>query len=616
MTIFISDKNEQEINNKAKNKKEDCSIKKILLNFLNRLVVLLAGNEESNSIRENFIKEILIEIPELSTSKFLVNIIEEIFGDLEIDIGLLEKFNNVSGDTRCETKQDQEKVNKSCLEALKKNDSRLNLNNLNNFRIRNFNLPQNIPNITHGSKRRTSFDMSENSLDKQKEKEEKNNYTIDKYFKPIINNTKLSYSNSNIYERKNDRNVLTIGNSCLMNSNIEISSNILKNSKDYNNSFKEFDSFKTKTSRTSVKSIYSEDLDGMSLNSNSKKNSSLMLDIQTQNSNLFNTEYSKISYESNLKRININTSVSTPSRGYRLSYPQNFSAKSNNISQNSMAISQFSSHAVNSAKPIINKYYTPHSNSVSEFHTNNNKSFSQSNLQPLNSILFSNRNRKMENYSLIAAKTSNVKHSRNNSEADIKSILTNDNCDNKVKKVKVTIIQKLLEKCGRNSNGKSSEKNKYKKTSGDKDRKKLKSIIDGSFYNQQTFLIKSPDVFKKKVSDKNLEKTRDSTEKVAEKTRQNQETPISENKLLNNKRHSDRKEERRLTRAVAKKEEFQAKKVNTRSAEKSITDDEVLAYQTPIKINQVIPINNLKTSPGVTTRKNLINLFQQIDKSA
>jgi hypothetical protein len=532
---------------------------------------------------------------------------------LEIDLDLLEKFNSVSKDSRSEIIPNRERGNKSWLDALKKNDSYANINNLNNFPLRNFNLQHNMQSITQGSRRRTSFDMSENSLDKHKE--EKNNHTIDKYFKPINNNTKLSYSNLNLCERKNEKSGITMGNSGLMNLKRENSTNILKSSKDYPNSFKEFENFKTITSRTSVRSVYSEDLDRMSINSNSKKNSSLMLDIATQNSNLLNTEYSKISYESNLKRININTSVSTPCHGYPLSNPQIFSAKSNNFSLNSLGISQFSSNAVNNLKPINNNYHTPHSNCVSEYQTNK-KSQSQSNPLPLNSTLFKNRNRKMENYSLIAAKIISNITSRKNSECNLKTNQTNDNSNKKSKKGKVMFIQKLFEKCGRNSNGKSSEKNKHKKNSGDKDRKKLKSIIEGSFYNQQTFLIKSPDAVEKKISDKNLEKTRDSTEKVTEKTRQNQETPISENKLLNNKRHSDRKEERRLTRAVAKKEEFQAKRVTTRSAEKSITDDEVLAYQTPIKINQVIPINNMKTSPGVTTRKNLLNLFQQIDKSA
>jgi hypothetical protein len=169
-----------------------------------------------------------------------------------------------------------------------------------------------------------------------------------------------------------------------------------------------------------------------------------------------------------------------------------------------------------------------------------------------------------------------------------------------------------LEKYGKNSNGKSSEKNKVKKN----DRKKLKSILDGSFYNKQNYLIKSPDAVEKKLSDVNFEKTRDSTEKNKENTRHNDDTPISDNKLLNSKRHSERMEERRLTRAVAKKEEFQVKRATTRSAEKSVTDDEVLVYQTPIKTNQVISLGSLKTSPGITTRKNLYNLFQQIDKSA
>ena len=86
--------------------------------------------------------------------------------------------------------------------------------------------------------------------------------------------------------------------------------------------------------------------------------------------------------------------------------------------------------------------------------------------------------------------------------------------------------------------------------------------------------------------------------------------------MLNNKRQPDKTEiERRMTRAYVKREELQNKRGILKSSEKSITDDEVLAYQTPIKNNGIISLDNLKESPSITTRKNLINLFQQIGKS-
>ena len=158
--IFLTDKNEQEL---LKNKKEDSSIKKILLNSFNCMEFLLAKDDQGSAIKENFIKDIFLKIPELDTCKFLIDTIEEIFRDLEIDMGLLAKFTNISGENRGVIKLDKEKErgNKYWFETLKNNNSHLNLNNLSNFPLLNFNYRQNMPSLTHGSKRKASYDKSE-----------------------------------------------------------------------------------------------------------------------------------------------------------------------------------------------------------------------------------------------------------------------------------------------------------------------------------------------------------------------------------------------------------------------------------------------------------------------
>ncbi len=605
--IFLTDIKEQEQALRRSKKSEENFFKKFLLNNFQHMGILSVEIDEDSSLIENFIKDVLLEIPGLETCKVFIGILEEIFKDLEIDMNLLKKFKN-----------EEISVNfkKGFFDIFRKGSGLINQNFSNSEKPI--------------SRRKTSYDRSEASLDRFHNSEEKNNLTIDFFFKPI--DKKLSFND--FFEKKKDKqkdidnkeNLTPNFNSNNFNSSIinkirdnsnSIHTNTINNNK--SNSIRDYENFKT---INSAKSFYSEDLESC-MNSNSKK--TLIHENCTQNSNNFYTENSKLSHESNLRKININYSMSTPC--YRnnsgINKPYVSSGKSTNFSQKSFAVSQFSINPrLPSRKSVINKFTTPNesSNHISDFSNNNsqtNISFFNSSRSKLNSGSGIN--------SLLAANIKCLAKTRKGSETNIKSHRYSSSSKKKNKN-HVIFVQKFFEKFGRNSANKSIEKNRVKRTPNEK---KLKNAVMTNFYGRQNYLIKSPDAIERKISGKKLQNTldtRESTDKEKGKlfilNEENKNlinsniTNLDNNKMLNNKRQPDKTDiERRMTRAYVKREELQNKRGILKSSEKSITDDEVLAYQTPIKNNGIISLDNLKESPSITTRKNLINLFQQIGKS-
>jgi hypothetical protein len=181
-------------------------------------------------------------------------------------------------------------------------------------------------------------------------------------------------------------------------------------------------------------------------------------------------------------------------------------------------------------------------------------------------------------------------------------------------KEKVQLIQKLFEKIPK-SNSKLSESKKDRK-------KSLKNAINKKFYKNQEASDEKIDqeiVANIPLQNENISSnivTEQDTSLLGQK-RQSDNKPSKSNK--GSKTKNPTKDSKSKTgpkiRAESKRNICSTSCISStekRERKASFTDDEILVYATPIKTQNPVPINK---SPGVTTRKNLYNLFQQIDKS-
>jgi hypothetical protein len=133
------------------------------------------------------------------------------------------------------------------------------------------------------------------------------------------------------------------------------------------------------------------------------------------------------------------------------------------------------------------------------------------------------------------------------------------NLSNKKKKIKEKsmILENFKEKCSKGHSAKKNENSDLNKE--DKQKNNLKNLVNKKFYDNLKFIEKSPD----------------------------QAQDFLNHKVQRN-----------------------------RSRSMSGTDDEVLVYQTPVKVNTVVKktTGGVPPSPKTTTRKNLYDLFNQIGK--
>lgn len=442
--------------------------------------------------------------------------------------------------------------------------------------------------IQNTSRRRSSCDGGEgnNSLERGEEKGDKyRNQKIDSYFKPKSKEVKSS--NATLTSFKLQSHVI---NSSLFPVSRKKSGSSL-------NSHKNSSSYTTSMINNSYATFYEQPAQAI-LNTDSMNINSLNIEMNPNS----NFESSRALTDINIKRPHNTNYIMGSASTMQHSY--NFSSSKSTHSFGD--VSQFS----------FNPLSLQRSNSG-----NMNMCLQTTYNNPNTPGL---KSKSGINY-LLASKMSTLPKTKKTSIPGLNGGSKTLSNKKKKNKEKIILIEKFKEKVGRigsNSKAKPSENvsDNIKKNDVNKVNCGLKKIVDGNFYpvklgdvknkeelaENNTLQVDKVDISKnngKIAKDKNMKNDFLSQKRVL--TRSNYSNTARHESVFTN----------------SNKNLNSSNEAEGRSRSVSLTDDEILAYQTPVKTIGLLGKSGLngsgvKTSPGATTRKNLFNLFNQIDKSA
>lgn len=491
--------------------------------------------------RQDFIKEVIYETPQIEEYPSLIKIMEDVMGDLEFDDDYLKQLR--------ENTKKKDKIFMKLWTGLKvdNEDNKQKLNIKPHLEENNRKLNSNI--LTN--RRRTgSWDKSDFTPERQEKEDAKwKNQRIDNYFKGGSINVKKTRSKGNSIER------ITEFDSKLINTKINL-----------NNKFNQFPK-STKDSKgnivlnisTSNKSFIPEtlnlqsDLSYETFAEKIKNNSPSRHSLSNKSSLNLTNPHVDINHNSNMTPLSMensktfqDTTIKRPINISNFSGVYNFSNNNNFFSS---AKSTTFSHV--SGSNITDFSFKKNYSSIS-----NAKSQDSDRSNSLVNSISSSRTRGFGINSILASKSlPKTKKTRNS------KIFSDKKRKNKDKSV---IIETFKEKCDKNNCNsvflKKSENSDFNRQEKEKDI--FKSMVNKKFYDNLKFTQKSPDVITQKEQIK----------------------------------------------------EFLSQK-KPRSRGNSVDEDEIIVYQTPIKSNTLNKkTNEITPSPNATTRKNLYNLFNQIEK--
>lgn len=530
-------------------------------------------------LREKFIKEVVTTVPGIENSEKLNKMLEDIFNEMELESDVLENMKK--------TLQEKRKLqNIENDEPIKIKSSIFNKNRKSSDSSQTLatvaqSVNQNCPSTSPG-----------------RDKDIQMNNKLERYFKVLDKGSKT------LFEKTLDlkQNVNSFNNSLTNSSNMNQNSN---------QSFASFGYYSSRDYQNQIKTVTTcYPLNSLKKSPSQNSFSKIELEIPSTpvhgSNNIFShNENSKMSFnqESSIKRpLNIN---------YSSAKSTSFSQISNSNSQNTN-ISNFS---FNPNRFIRSSAPASDSNSQININIINNNNLVKLRGGGINSMLASKIN--------DMPKTN--KNSTSNNDLG-KTHLTNSG--KRRKKEKSTLFGRFFEKLGaRDTRSISIESNPSANlTEKEETQGSLQQLVGKQFYIKQNLLKKSPN---SEMKNKNLESPQPTEKKIdtieivisknSSKNNSNRKKSNKSNELLKLKRNSsvmtrsrsrqslsNLKTMSRTRKKIKKEKETSYRKCSNTS------EEDIIVYCTPNKTSNIFTNSNV--SPGFTTRKNLLNLFSQVNK--
>lgn len=534
---------------------------------------------------EKFVKEIIYEIPDIETedNTNFIKLLNEILCELEFEDEFLKELESLLEAKKSKNKNSGDKIENF------NNSNSLNIDSLGRGSL--INAIQKTPQkktFLKRQRKRSLADKSDYSPNRDREdtsndKDLKKNYTIENFFKPVNKNSTF---HSELFK-----------NNCKDNTKKANSTNSVDINK-YNFNSSIFNKFINHNNTQLTYTTYNEDsthslnpCPAIHPNTSSvpfNYNQSFYKQNTAENYNVFPAN-TTLSEDSTMKRpYNLNLSNNTPC--YRSNY---FSSggKSTDLS-----VSEFSLYPKTKARTVVGD------NSSLGGDDSFSSSQSQININIINNNLLKFRggiNSRLANTLNVIPRTK-----KQSVKGQIRT-----NSSKKKKANDKFLMEKLIEKFSsiRKDSTFSAENIDFNKSVASKESSscsyEIKKLVNNEFYKIQNEIqtnLKSP------VEIAKFESIINNTDSTLANTGTSKTSPVH-TKLQNKKKNC-----KRMLNSKSNTKSMSSE-IGTNRKNRKLSEDEVLAYRTPVKQEKITTVTSgKKVSPKTTTRRNLTYLFQQI----